>query len=198
MVLSFLIAVIRGLGVRRLPALAVAASAATALAVVCATMPAPRVARGVDSVPVAHLVQDEHTLIEDSLREQAQADRAADVAANQAWARERSLAETRTISRVAAIKPVPVMPAAAKPVRVSRVNEPAPQSEAVGEPLQLQAELAPPSVPRDRPVIERVRSAIASVERIPHWMTAGVQQAADWVTDLPIRTVVRLPERRFL
>jgi hypothetical protein len=61
----------------------------------------------------------------------------------------------------------------------------------------LQAAPASSSVPR-RPVIERVKSAIMSVERIPHWMTAGAQQAADWVTDLPIGTIVRLPERRFL
>jgi hypothetical protein len=46
--------------------------------------------------------------------------------------------------------------------------------------------------------MDRVRSAIASIERIPLWMTAGARQAADWVTDLPIGTTVRLPERRFL
>jgi hypothetical protein len=185
-----------------MPVLAVAASAAIALAVVCVTMPAPQmqIMRGANSAPAAHLVQDEHALIGNYLREQMQADRAADVAADRAWTEERSVAQAQTDNRVAALKPArPVVtkPVQTKLAQVARTVEPASTAGAVGEPLQLQAALASPSVPH-RPVMERVKSAIASVERIPHWMTAGVQQAADWVTDLPVGTIVGLPERRFL
>ena len=179
---------------RRLSLPAVAVSAAVAATVALATPPALRMAPVVDPVAVAQLVRADHAEIDGYVSARLAADRARIAADDREWAQQRALAAADAASRVASVKPSTVRTPAG-PVHVAHAgSQPPTPPAAAGPPLAL----LPAAPPPHRPVVERVRTALATVRRIPHWVTAGVQQAADWVTDVPVGTIVRWPERRFL
>jgi hypothetical protein len=179
---------------------AVAVSLAAALVVTATTTPISRSTQTLGvAMPRPGLVASEHAAVADYLAAQAEAQQADAAAADRDWARQRALAAGETARQVASR----VTPAAK--ARIAHVAvQPKPAGGAatpVEPPLQLEA-MAKPATPapepRHRPVVEGVRSAIATAGRIPRWVTAGVKQAADWVIDGPVDTIVRWPERRFL
>ena len=200
MIILMLFGALRALQSNFARSLAVAVSLGAAFVVTATTTPASRPAQPVDvAMAGPGLVADEHAAVADYLLGQTKARQAAEAAADRDWARQRALAAAETGRQVARAA------TGAKPTRVAHavaLPKPAPSAAApAAPPLDLHAAAAPSGpapAPRHRPVVEGVRTAIATVGRIPRWVTAGVQQAADWVVDGPVDTIVRWPERRLL
>jgi hypothetical protein len=206
MLTGFLIGVTHSARSLQALVLAVAAGACAAVLATIMMMPAAQPMVSVASASQIRLVNDEHAAVGDYLRAQTDADRAAAAAIDRDYAdaRGRAAAQARpqAMPRIAKLE-APLR----KPLKGALVTAPtrgAPEpakpesSAAAGPPLQLAAltAAAMPAPPK-RPVIERVRSVIATVERIPRWVRVGVQDAADWAIDVPGQ-IIRLPERRFL
>jgi len=207
MVTGFFIAAARTARPLRAPVLAIAAAAAGALLVTIMMMPAAQPMVSVASAAQIRLVKDEHAAVGDYLRAQAEADRAAAAAVDREYADLREAAVAQQVAQSAVQEPQRIAKLEApkleaplrRPLKVVPGGSPAQFKTgpvtAAGPPLQLAAMVTPPA--SKRPVIERVRSVIATVERIPRWVRVGVQDAADWATDVPAQ-IIRLPERRFL
>ena len=171
-------------------ALAVVVSAAVAWFTVTATN--PQVPAGsVAGVAQVGLMQDEHALIADYLSRTAAADRAAGLAET----RERNAMRPLTTVNAPGVP----LPRPAKPVRLAEAAKTKAALDAsptvVDGPLPLQSANSPPR-PASAP--KGARAVLATVERVPRWAWAAVQNAADWAIIGPVQTIARLPERRFL
>jgi hypothetical protein len=106
------------------------------------------------------------------------------------------------ISAPAAVAAAIPLPKPAKPVRIAASAKteaaaagPSSPPAAVTAPLQLQSANSPG---RSAPAQKGARGVLATVERVPRWAWAAVQNAADWAIVGPVQTIARLPERRFL
>jgi len=178
-----------------------AAGALGALLVTIMTLPAAQPMDGVASAAETRLVDQDHAAVGDYLRAQAEADRAAAAAIDRDYADARVPVAAQIAQDAAEpAQPTAKLVAPRRPLKVALASAPAhgkPEPVvAPGPPLQLATMVIAPA-PAKRPVIERVRSVIATVERIPRWVRVGVQDAADWATDVPAQ-IIHLPERRFL
>lgn len=177
-------------GARRL--LAVLVSAVVAFLVTVGTSPLAQVPMAAGMTQIG-LMQEEHSVMADYLSSLAEADRATVLA----QARERD--DMRTIS--AAVATAIPLPRPAKPVRVvaSAKTEvavgPSPSPPGVATPLQLQSNSSPA---RPASAQKGARAVLATVERVPRWAWAAVQNAADWAIIGPVQTIARLPERHLL
>jgi hypothetical protein len=190
MVLVYLSAALQKVRPLRAPMLVVAVSALLALLFTVATRPAepPRPA----GEAAMQLMDTEHDLVAASIRDMLAADAAKQVAEARSRADMRRLAVAEAASP--AIADRSVTPAAEKAVATVR---PAPRPDpAIQPPLQLQA-VAAARPERRRPVVERARAVLATVEEIPQLLRSGIENVADWAAS-PARVLSRLPERRFL
>jgi hypothetical protein len=70
-------------------------------------------------------------------------------------------------------------------------------SPVVAPPLPLQA-VAVAQPERQRPIVTRARAVLAAVGQIPQWVRVSAENIADWAVTAPVKTIARLPERRFL
>jgi hypothetical protein len=181
----------------RTPALVVAISALVALLFTIATRPADEVRPRAAGEASIQLLNDEHARVAAFVRGLEEAAKAEQIAV---------VRERREMQAIALAEPKPdPVPVTAQPARipVRAVAAVAPKPGVViGPPLQLAAaapSLTPqrPEPPR-RPVVERARAVIATVERIPGWVRAGVENVTDWAVSAPSRAISQLPERRFL
>jgi hypothetical protein len=197
MLIGFLTIAARTLSSLRAPLLVVAVSALFALLFTLATRPvSPGPVSAIASEAQIRLMQDEHALVADYVRTNVAAERAAGLAADRDRTEMRSHAIAEAAEHAAMVA-APVAKAAPKVARAQVAQVPLPQAPAAsGPPLQLQATMTAP--PRRAPVAEGARAVIATVGRIPHWVSVGVQEAANWVIVAPVQTIARLPERRFL
>jgi hypothetical protein len=188
MVLVYLSAALREVRPLKAPMLVVAVSALLALLFTIATRPAePSRPAGEAAM---QLMDTEHDLVAASIRDIQAADAAKQVA------EARSRADMRRLAVAEAASPAiaPIIPTAAKAVAAVR---PAPRPDPVLQPpLQLQA-VAAAQPERRRPVVERARAVLATVEEIPQLLRSGIENVADWAAS-PARVLSRLPERRFL
>jgi hypothetical protein len=170
------------------PMLVVAVSALLALLFTFATQPPAEPPRAAGQAKV-QLVQEEHALVADlvrSIQETAEAERLADA---------RSRAEMRQLALAETTKPHAVIAQSGKAAAPVRVALPLPKPGLATEPpLQLQVATVP-SAPPEKPVVTR---ALATVQRIPGWLRAGVENVADWAITAPSKAISQLPERRFL
>jgi hypothetical protein len=196
MVLVHLTAALQRLRPFKAPMIVVAVSALLALLFTLATMPsAPEPPRAAGEAAM-RLVNAEHDLAAASVRTIL----AAVAAVDEADARSR--AEMRTLAMAEAPRlAMSDMPAAppAKPGRAAQsataVSNPPP---AIEPPLQLLPVVVARQPDRRGPVAERAQAVMATVERIPQWLRAGAENIADWAVTAPVKTIARLPERRFL
>lgn len=174
-------------------ALAVLVSAAAAFLVTVGTAPLAQMPMAAGITQIG-LMQDEHDLMADYLSGRAEADRATALAE----ARERD--DMRAISPPSAVATAIPLPRPAKPVRLAASAK----IEAASDSLSHAAAAAPlplesaASVQRAQPAPKDARGVLATVERVPRWAWAAVQNAADWAIITPVQTIARLPERRFL
>lgn len=193
MFFSYLTAVARQLRPFKTPMLVVAVSALVALLFTFATRPSDQPPRAAGEAQV-RLLEDEHALIADlvhSIEVSVEAERVA---------AERSRAEMRALALAEASKrnaPAAMAQIAGRAAAV-RVALPAPKpAAAIEPPLQLQAAAA--SQPQARkPAVARASGALATVQQIPTWLRAGIENVADWAISAPSRAISQLPERRFL
>lgn len=174
------------------PVLVVAISALLALLFTIATRPASEQTPHAAGEASLQLIEDEHALVAEfvrGLQDTVKAERLAAV-------RERS--QMRALA-IADIKH-DVLPAAPSSKVSARAGvTPVPKRMPVVEPpLQLTAAVSQPRTAPRRPVIERARIALSTVQEIPHWVRAGVENAADWAISAPAKAISQLPERRFL
>ena len=184
-------------GARRL--LAVMVSAAAAFLVTVGTSPLAQVPMAAGIAQIG-LMQEEHSVMADYLRKMAEADRAAVLAE----ARERdgmratNVLATATATAAATATAIP-LPKPARPVRLAASAKTEagiePLSPPVAGPLKLQSANLPPRPQADQ---KQARGVLATVERLPRWAWAALQNAADWAIIGPVQTIARLPERRFL
>ena len=172
------------------PMLVVAVSALLALLFTFATQPSAEPPRAAGEAKV-RLVQEEHALVADfvrSIQDNAEAERLAE---------ERSRAEMRALALAETSKPPAVIAQAAKAAPV-RVALPLPKPDLATEP-PLHLQVATVSSPQsEKPVVTRAKAALATVQRIPSWLRAGVENVADWAISAPSKAISQLPERRFL
>jgi hypothetical protein len=201
MLIGYLTVAARTLRSFRAPLLVVAISALFALLFTLATRPvAPGQASAIAGEAQIELMQDEHALVADYVRSNAAAERAAGLAADRDRTAMRSLAVAEAAQH-AALVAAPVSRTAPKVMKVAEQAAPVPlpkASPAAAPPLQLQANMVAPAPPRRAAVAEGARAVLATVGRIPHWVSVGVQEAANWAIVAPVQTIARLPERRFL
>jgi hypothetical protein len=198
MLLGFLTVAAHALRSLKAPLLIVAFSALFALLFTLATRPvSPGPVSGIAGEAQMRLMQDEHALVADYVRTNVAAERAAGLAAGRDRTEMRSQAIAEAAERAAMVA-APVAKAAPKLVQaqVAQVPLPPQAPPAAGPPLQLQAKIA--AAPRRAPVVEGARAVIATVGQIPHWVSVGVKEAANWAIVTPVQTIARLPERRFL
>jgi hypothetical protein len=173
--------------------LAVLVSAAAAFLVTVGTTPLVQMPMAAGITQIG-LMQEEHSLMADYLSSRAEADRQAILAET----RERD--DMRAAGVPAAVATAIPLPKPAKPVRLAAsakadvAADPLP-SMAATPPLPLQSAA---SVQRAQPAQKGARGVLATVERMPRWAWAAVQNAADWAIIGPVQTIARLPERRFL
>ena len=170
----------------------------------------PAATQTVASAEMVQMVRDEHALIVDYLKQDAAAKRAAQLAADAELARHKARAtELAADHAVALAKKAAALAAAANaPIlaptlapKKSAVKEPVkelarePVKQAMAPPLQLAAMMNPapvaPPVQRGNLVTEKMRQMVATVERIPDW----VREAANWVAELPEKTLPKSPAR---
>jgi hypothetical protein len=173
------------------PMLVVAVSALLALLFTFATQPSAAPPRAAGQAKV-QLVQEEHALVADlvrSIQDTAEAERLADA---------RSRAEMRALALAETSKPHAVIAQSGKAAAPVRVALPLPKPGLATEPpLQLQVAAVSPTRP-EKPVVTRARAALATVQRIPSLLRAGVENVADWAITAPSKAISQLPERRFL
>jgi len=144
------------------------------------------------------MLRDEHASVTDYLAKKTEAQREANLAAEQDIMRMKVAAAERAVEMAAAAEKLAMLspgearaPAAA--VKIHKVV--APEPEPVQPPLQLAAMMnLPAPLPAGNIVTRSARTAMATVERIPGW----VREAANWVADLPAQSLPRWPDRRFL
>jgi hypothetical protein len=187
---GYFIEAIKAVRSLKVPLLVVALSALVALLFSIATRPAaPRPPDAAGEAQI-RLMRDEHLLVADFVRNSVEAER---VAAARDRAEMHAVAAAGQSARVVAFAvPLP------KPSRAVRIGEvtPAKTVPAAGPPLQLQSVAI---VPPPRPVpVAAAGTVIATVERIPGWVGAGMKTVADWAIAQPAQAIARLPERRFL
>ena len=178
----------------RAPVLVVAISALVALLFTIATRPAHDVKPHAAGEANIHLMNEEHARVAElvrSLEDAAKAERLAAV-------RERR--ETQSVAVVDSKRDVAPVPAKAH-VRAAATPMPkaAPRIE---PPLQLAA-ADPASAPQPqassrRPVAERARAVLATVQQVPGWLRNGVANLTDWAVTAPSKVISQMPERRFL
>jgi hypothetical protein len=150
---------------------------------------------------VMAMLRDEHALVSGYVSDAVQAQRDANLAAEQDVARMK-VAAARPVSATEQLTSLETPPQAEvklRAVAANRLRKAAPhESEPVQLPLQLAAMMepvAPPSPvrPAGNAVTSKVRAVVAVVERVPTW----VREAANWVVELPAQTLPRWPDRRF-
>ena len=173
-------------------ALAILVSAVAAFLVTVATTPLVQVPMAAGITQIG-LMQEEHALIADYISSRVEADRQAIL--TEARDRDDLRAAVAPVSVATAIP----LPKPAKPVRLAAakanvVADPLPPL-AASDPVQLQNAALPQ---RPQPAQKGARGVLATVERVPRWAWAAVQNAADWAIIAPVQTIARLPERRFL
>ena len=173
------------------PVLVVAVSALLALLFTFATQPSAEPPRPAGEAKV-QLLKDEHALIAGLVRSIQDSTEAERLAA------ERSRAEMRQLAlETAAKQNAPAVMATAGKAAPIRVALPLPKpAQAAEPPLQLAAVASPPRP--EKPVVTRVQAALATVQRVPAWLRAGVENVADWAIMVPSKAISQLPERRFL
>lgn len=174
--------------------LVVAVSALVALAFTIATrQPEAKPPRAAGEAAI-RLINAEHDLVAASVEDMLAASAEEDAAEARSRADMRALAE-------AAQAPPPDAPVAAlarhnKPVAVAAVPAAPKPNPLVEARLSLQAtSMAGPE--RRRPA-SRAGGVFAAVGRIPSWVRVGVENVAEWAVTAPVKTLSRLPERRFL
>jgi hypothetical protein len=177
-------------GARRV--LAVIISAAVAFLVTVGTTPLVQVPMAAGITEIG-LMREEHSLITDYLSSITEADRQTALEE----ARERD--DMRAIGAPSSVATAIPLPKPAKPVRLAAAKtdaatDPLPPAVA-SAPLQLQSAALPPG---HQSAQKEARGVLATVERVPRWAWAAVQNAADWAIIAPVQTIARLPERRFL
>lgn len=147
----------------------------------------------VAGIETMQMLRDEHALVADFVTQNVEAQREANLAADQDAVRMKLAAAEPEESPATSFAETKRMPAVA-PVRkvVARAPEP------VQPPLRL-AELMQPVAPKPavpassgNVVTTQVRNVVATVERIP----ALVLGAANWVVELPSQALPRLAQRR--
>lgn len=173
-------------------ALAVMVSAVAAFLVTIATTPLVQVPMAAGIAQIG-LMQEEHILVTDYVSSRAEADRQAILA--EIRERDDLRAAAVPVSVAAAIP----LPKSARPVRLAaaKANVAADSLPPVhmSAPVQLQSAALPQ---RPQSGQKGTRSVFATVERVPRWAWAAVQNVADWAIVAPVQTIARLPERRLL
>jgi hypothetical protein len=173
-------------------AVAVMVSAVAAFLVTIATTPLVQMPMAAGITQIG-LMQEEHTLVADYVSSRAEADRQAIV----------TEIRERDDLRAAAV-PVSVATAIPLPRPAKLVRLAAAKAEGAADslppahgsaPIQLQSAALP-----QRPLSGQkgARGVLATVERVPRWAWAAVQNVADWAIVAPVQTIARLPERRLL
>jgi hypothetical protein len=187
MIIGVLLAALQKLRPLKAPVLVVAVSALLALLFTIATRPSASESPHPAGEAAMRLMNAEHDRVAASVQEMlAVAD-----------ARQEADARSRAEMRRLAIADPAETPAVvvAKP---GRAVLPAPRPiAAIEPPLQLQA-VAAAQPERRRPVLERTRTVLATVGQIPHWLRAGLENAADWAVTAPVQALSRSAERHVL
>ncbi|MBV8790606.1 MAG: hypothetical protein JO237_00985 [Pseudolabrys sp.] len=134
------------------------------------------------------MLDEEHALAAGSAARMADAQREANVALAEEFARIRNEAAFATAEAPVTVAKVEIKAPSPKP------HVAAPHETAVAEPLQLAAMMSPLPAATQQPggslVTRKARAVAAAVERVPSWL----RQAADWVVDWPAPS---LPRWRF-
>ena len=175
------------------PVLVVAISALLALLFTIATRPsaeAPPRAAGEANI---ELIKDEHSLVAEfvrGLQDTVKAERLAAV-------RERSEMKVLAVADSKRSAPAAASQSGRAPMRADAVPMPR-RLPIIEPPLQLAAAASQSQAPARPSVIEQARAALASVQQIPQWVRAGVENVTDWAINAPSKAISQLPERRFL
>jgi hypothetical protein len=177
------------------PILVVAISALIAMLFTLATRPASSERPRAAGEAQMRLVQDEHALIADYVQSSVEAQRAA---IERDRAEMQAAADAGSVERVAIAIKTPHGGRAQPAENKVAVRPAPPPADTVGPPLQLAAAALPPVRTPERPVVRQAREVFAAVARIPGLVRNGVEDAADWVIISPVKSIARLPERRFL
>jgi hypothetical protein len=192
MVLVHLTAFLQKVRPLRAPMLVVAVSALIALLFTIAMRPsAPELPRAADAAAM-QLMRTEHDLVAASVQGIQAAIDAEWIEASQERERQVATVEVAPPHQTATVAEQPRRAALAGVVPVPR------PSPALESPLQLQSAAIAPRERPHRSVAGRVGAVLATVEEIPSWLRAGVENVADWAIAAPAKTLSRLPERRFL